>query len=78
MHKQAKLEEALPLGNPVVDAAGLRPDACLASYSGVAVARHFAANDLVGCTSLSPISAPAGRTEEAPPRVEQVAAAVAE
>ena len=32
----------LPLGNPVVDAEDLRPDACLAKYSGVAAARHFA------------------------------------
>ena len=32
----------LPLGNPVVDAADLRPDACLAKYSGVAAAHHFA------------------------------------
>ena len=32
----------LPLGNLVVDAADLRADACLAKYSGVAAARHFA------------------------------------
>ena len=32
----------LSLENPVVDAADLRPDACLAKYSGVAAARHFA------------------------------------
>jgi hypothetical protein len=77
MHTQAKLE-ALPLGNPVMDAAGLRPNACHAKYSGVAAALHFAANVLVGCTSPSNVSAPARRTEGAPPRVEQVAAAVAE
>lgn len=61
-----------------MDAAGLPPDARIASYSRVAAAIHFANNVLVGYNSPSPISAPAGRTEGAQPQVEQVAAAVAE
>ena len=32
----------LPLGNLVVDAVDLQPDVCLAKYSGVAAALHFA------------------------------------
>ena len=62
-----------------MDAAGLRPDACLAKFFGVAAARHFA----LGFTllvhqppHLSALRPSAGK--EAPPRVEQVASAVAE
>ena len=31
----------LPLRNPVMDVVDPHPDACLAKYYGVAVARHF-------------------------------------
>ena len=61
-----------------MDAADLRPDACLAKYSGVAIARHFA----LGFTLVLPLCAPAplsafwpGARKEAAPRVEQVAGA---
>jgi hypothetical protein len=68
MHNQAQSEQYLPHGNPV-DAAGLRPDACLTNY-GVAAARHFALGFTLFTsslrTSLPPISAPTGRTEGAP------------
>ena len=61
----SKKLEALPLGSPVVDAAGLPPDARIASYYRVAAAIHFANNVLVGYNNPSPISTPAGRTEGA-------------
>ena len=75
----AQASSNLPLGNPVVDAAGVRPDFHLASYSGVATSRHFS----LRFTLLLPLprqvqSSRRMHGRSPPQRVEQVAGKVAE
>ena len=82
MHKQGQFEESLPLGSPIVDAAGLQPDAGLVNCAGVTATRHFVLRFTLRRTRCAPaphLSALRAFARKEPlPWVEQLARAPAE